>query len=140
MKRPESEKGDSFITHQTHLCTKTELEATLARAEELQVSLHPNLAEYYREQIGRLREAFQDEAMNERTTEAIRALIERIELEPLTLEGQEIVAVKLRGKLASIFTLATNAKRPLDDSDLCALFSALRLSAFHRPTTSHARR
>ena len=114
---------------------KGELEATLARTEELQVNLHPNLAEYYRQQIGRLREALQDESMRERAAEAIRALIERIDLEPVTLDGQEIVAVNLHGKLASILTMATNAKRPLDDSDLSVECTKLVAGAGFEPAT-----
>ncbi|MEO1194057.1 MAG: zinc ribbon domain-containing protein [Pseudomonadota bacterium] len=125
---------------------KAVLEHECDSGKEMPVSLHPNLSAYYREQIRQLRLALQDEGKRPQAAEAIRALIDKIELVPTRLEdGTEVLAVDLHGKLAEILTMALKSPKPLKDGDavvectelvagacnqLCALFSTERL----RPT------
>ncbi len=85
---------------------KETLEQQVESAEEMPVLLHPNLASYYREQIGQLRLALSDETMRGKATEAIRALIDRIELTSVEREGKRVPAINLQGKLAGILALA----------------------------------
>ncbi len=82
------------------------------------VLLHPNLAGYYREQIGRLREALSNESIRDRAADAIRALIERIELVPAERDGKKILEINLHGRLAGILSLAMQENKPLDERDL----------------------
>ena len=114
---------------------KAALESELASTEELRVSLHPSLAEYYREQIGQLCDALTDEFRRERAAEAIRSLIDRIELEPVSVGGKKILAVNLHGRLASILSLATKSKKPLDESDLSLKCTKLVAGVGFEPTT-----
>ena len=85
---------------------KEALEQQVDRAEEMPVLLHPNLAGYYREQIGKLRLALTDGTMRGKAAEAIRALIDRIEVTSVERDGKRIPAINLQGKLAGILALA----------------------------------
>ena len=83
------------------------LEKRVRNAKAMPVSLHPNLASHYREQIGRLREALQCPDKREQAAAALRPLIDRIELTPVGRDGQEIPSISLHGHLAGILALAT---------------------------------
>ncbi|MEX2615679.1 MAG: recombinase family protein [Alphaproteobacteria bacterium] len=60
-----------------------ELEAQLAEGEDETVLVHPKMAGYYREQIGRLREALTDESRRPEATALIRKLIDKIGTRPV---------------------------------------------------------
>ncbi len=88
---------------------KTELQRKLERAEQdAPVLLHPNMADYYRSQIEDLRAALADTQNRRRSIEALRAMIETIELMPLEQDGKKTLAINLRGPLAAILSLAAN--------------------------------
>ena len=111
------------------------LERQLDQAEEMPVSLHPNLAGYYREQIGRLKEALTDESIGGRAADVMHSLIDRIELVPAEYEGRKILEVNLHGRLAGILSLAMNADKPLDDRDLSMDVVKLVAGVGFEPTT-----
>jgi len=96
---------------------KTALEARLTDGEDNPVLIHPNMAGYYRDQVARLREALSDEHARTRAAEVIRKLVDRI---VLTLaedeEGRNSLSIDLHGHLAGILSLATKARRPLNES------------------------
>lgn len=87
------------------------LEKRVRDAKEMPVSLHPNLAGHYREQIGRLREALQCPDKREQAAAALRPLIDRIELTPVGRDGQEIPSISLHGHLAGILALAMQTEK-----------------------------
>ena len=87
------------------------LEKRVRNAKEMPVSLHPNLAGHYREQIGRLREALQCPDKREQAAAALRPLIDRIELTPVGRDGQEIPSISLHGHLAGILALAMQTEK-----------------------------
>jgi site-specific DNA recombinase len=82
------------------------------------VLLHPNLGQLYRQQVARLVEALNDEHHRTEAAEIIRGLIDRIVLTPKEENGQRTLSIDLEGALAGIISLATNGKRPLQDSGL----------------------
>jgi hypothetical protein len=61
------------------------------------------MANHYRDQIAGLRNALSDEVAHSQTSELIRKLVEK-------------VVVTLHAHLAGILSLATKAKRPLNES------------------------
>ena len=98
---------------------KVEIEARLKDATESPVLIHPNMANYYRDQIARLREALADEHAREQASEIIRKLVDKIVLVQVTdVEGHTNLSIDLHGHLAGILSLATKAKRPLNESGL----------------------
>ncbi len=88
-----------------------ELNALLVEAEPRRTPLvHPNLAEVYRKKVAVLHEALQDEDTMAEATELIRSLVDEIVLTP---ENGEL-RIDLKGELASILTLSTGSKKPVD--------------------------
>ncbi|MFO1039758.1 MAG: recombinase family protein, partial [Geminicoccaceae bacterium] len=81
------------------------LEAEIAASVESKPRLHPGLAEMYRQKVASLQEALAAEDGAE-VREALRDLVEAIVLVP---EGDHL-AVEVRGDLAGILALGTNAK------------------------------
>ena len=91
---------------------KAELEAGLSDSEEEPVRIHPNMAAYYRQQVGRLRETLNDEEHRAEATELIRDLIDKIVLTPETAEnGRKTLSIDLHGDLAGILAQAANEKK-----------------------------
>ena len=86
---------------------KTELTSLLATAHEPPPLLHPNMAEVWRQRIGALHEALQDEASKAQAFEVLRSLIDRVTLVPE--DGQ--LAIVLRGELAAMLAFSANKKR-----------------------------
>ena len=129
----------------------TELEARrdalrhlLASGEDLNVRVHPNMAEYYRTQVADLRTALSKDGRRREAAEIVRKLVDRIELSPVVRNGRKSLSVSLYGRLAGILAMATKAKAPLDESDapvmvtklvagagygLCDIFNAQGLEA-----------
>ncbi len=89
---------------------KKELESFLSTATEPPPLLHPEMATFYRARVGELHMALQADAESQRlaASEALRALIDTIVLTP---ENGEL-KVDVRGDLAGILRIATNAKTP----------------------------
>ena len=98
---------------------KLETEARIRDATENPVLIHPNMANYYRDQIGELRESLADEHARVQATEIIRKLVDKIVVTPVSdEEGRTSLSIDLHGHLAGILSLATQAKRPLNESGL----------------------
>jgi len=97
---------------------KEVLRKQLDQAEEMPALLHPNLSAYYREQIGRLREALLDESRHEQASQLMRGLIDCIELVPVTRDGRRGLEINLHGRLADILSLAMKKEKPLEEDDL----------------------
>ena len=91
---------------------KEVLERRVSNAKGMPVSLHPNLAGYYRDQIGHLRAALQSPERREKACAALRPLIDRIELRPVAKGSKQIPTITLHGRLAGILALATKTKKP----------------------------
>ena len=96
---------------------KAEIEARIKDATSNAVLIHPSIANYYRDQIGVLREALGDEHAQVQASEIIRKLVDKIVLVPATDdEGYTSLSIDLYGHLAKILSLATKAKGPLHES------------------------
>ncbi len=68
--------------------------------------LHPDLGRVYREKVGQLTAAFEDEALKAQAFERLRALIEAVVLMP---EDGDLT-IDLRGELASMLSLCAGAE------------------------------
>jgi hypothetical protein len=92
---------------------KAQLQSRL-EAPEMPELLHPRMADIYREKVGSLCIALENEESRTSAVEAIRALIEAITLEP---EGDEL-KITLKGDLAGMLTAARDSKRSPETGDL----------------------
>jgi len=84
----------------------TELEARrdalrhlLASGEDLNVRVHPNMAEYYRTQVADLRTALSKDGRRREAAEIVCKLVDRIELSPVVRNGRKSLSVSLYGRL-----------------------------------------
>ncbi|WP_443024596.1 recombinase family protein [Sphingomonas sp. Leaf343] len=68
--------------------------------------LHPDLGRVYREKVGQLTAAFEDDALKAQAFERLRSLIEAVVLTP---EDGDL-AIDLRGELASMLSLCAGAE------------------------------
>ncbi len=91
---------------------KAQLEDQLEAATEEKVSLHPNMALFYRKQVGKLREALTDEDCRTEAAALVRTLIDKIVLSPVEVEGRTHLAIDLHGDIAGILSTATDSKKP----------------------------
>ena len=84
---------------------KREIAAELkVQQGDMEIAVHPNLPELYRRKVARLQRVLDDEATRPQAIEAIRSLIERIEIHPGQERGRcEVIIV---GALAQILALA----------------------------------
>jgi len=89
---------------------KTELEQLLADVEEPPPLLHPEIATFYREQVGALHDALQDvtEATRLKAGEILRSLVKEIVLKP----GNGELNIDVRGDLAGILAVSLKTKAP----------------------------
>jgi len=89
---------------------RTELDQLLADAEEPPPLLHPEMATYYRGQVGALHEALRDEteATRLKAGEILRSLVKEIILTP---EAGEM-NIDVRGDLAGILAVSLKTKTP----------------------------
>ncbi|MEM7530529.1 MAG: recombinase family protein [Pseudomonadota bacterium] len=95
---------------------KEALEAQLADedAGSARVHLHPNMSAYYRSQIHRLRAMLTGETGKAEAVDALRALIDYIELTPHTLpDGRTTLTASLHGSLAGILSMSLEGDKPL---------------------------
>jgi hypothetical protein len=116
---------------------KAELQSRL-NAPEMPELLHPRMADVYREKVGSLCSALENEENRTGAVEAIRALIETILLEP---EGEEL-KITLKGHLAGMLSAAKDSKRSPDAGDLLVqikLVAGARNQLLARPTESSSR-
>ena len=84
---------------------KTELESEIAAAPPPTPRLHPNLAELYRDKVGKLHQSLNDPETRTEAAEILRTLIEKIKVQPLD-DGFEI---ELIGEIANMVNLASTA-------------------------------
>ena len=89
---------------------RTRLEAELARLEadlpSRAIELHPNLPELYRRRVAKLAELLENEETRPAAMEAIRGLIDRIEVGPPGT-GREPCSVTLVGALAPVLAFVS---------------------------------
>lgn len=108
---------------------KAELQSRL-NAPEMPELLHPRMADVYREKVGSLCSALQNEESRTSAVEAIRALIETILLEP---NGNEL-KITLKGDLAGMLSAATDSKRSPDTGDLLVQIKLVAGAGFEPAT------
>jgi site-specific DNA recombinase len=94
------------------------LGARLSEEPPPPVRLHPKLADIYAEKVQGLDASLNDPAIRQEAAEALRSLIDRIELSPRK-EGEGLGAV-LHGDLAHILALceAPNGKQKLPEKHI----------------------
>jgi DNA invertase Pin-like site-specific DNA recombinase len=114
---------------------KIELEAKLEDGEEETVLIHPEMGRYYRDQVAALSEALGDEDYRAEAVAIIRTLVDKVVLTPIEFDGKKTVAIDLHGELAGILSLASNAKKPLKESDFCVESIKLVAGVGFEPTT-----
>jgi site-specific DNA recombinase len=76
--------------------------------------LHPRMSDVYREKVGSLCLALENEESRTGAAEATRALVEAIVLEP---DGERL-NITLKGDLAGMLSAARDSKRSPDTGDL----------------------
>ena len=81
---------------------RQELEGLLETTKAEPILLHPKMADHYRKQVGLIARALNDEKLKHEAQDALRGLIERIELSP-NAENTGLV-VDLHGDLAGILS------------------------------------
>lgn len=96
---------------------KTALEAKLQDTDEETVLIHLEMGRYYRQQVAALAEALSDPAYRTEAVAIIRTLVDQIVLIPTEIDGKKTMAIDLHGELVGILSLASNAKKPLSESD-----------------------
>ena len=89
-----------------------ELETLIDSTKEEPVLIHPNMANVYKDKVGRLTEALTDDKRRAEAVEIIRGLIDKIALTPIEEDGKGSMAVDLHGALAAMLSLAANTKKP----------------------------
>ena len=114
---------------------KDTLSHELAHSEPAPVSLHPNMAAYYREAVADLREALLAPDKRDEATAVVRDLIDAIVLTPVELEGKKTLSVQLVGRLAGILSLATGAAEPLSEDAPPVRVAKLVAGAGFEPAT-----
>ena len=108
---------------------KAELQSRL-NAPEMPELLHPRMSDIYREKVGSLCSALENEESRTGATEAIRALIETILLEP---EGDKL-KITLKGDLAGMLSAARDSKRSPDTGDLLVQIKLVAGAGFEPAT------
>jgi hypothetical protein len=107
---------------------KAELQSRL-NAPEMPELLHPRMADVYREKVGSLCSALENEDGRTGAVEAIRALIETILLEP---DGDQL-KITLKGDLAGMLSAARDSKRSPDTGDLLVQIKLVAGAGFEPP-------
>jgi len=121
------------------LSIKNELMALEARQAELKQHLeapempqllHPRMADLYREKVRTLCQALEHEDSRAGATDAIRALIEAILLEP---DGDRL-KITLKGDVAGMLSAARDSKRSPDTGDLLVQIKLVAGAGFEPAT------
>jgi site-specific DNA recombinase len=108
---------------------KAELQSRLD-APEMPQLLHSRMADVYREKVGSLCSALENEESRTGAVEAIRALIETILLEP---DGNEL-KITLKGDLAGMLSAARDSKRSPGTGDLLVQIKLVAGAGFEPAT------
>ncbi len=108
---------------------QAELQSRL-NAPEMPELLHPRMADVYREKVGSLCSALENEESRTGAVEAIRALIETILLEP---DGDKL-KITLKGDLAGMLSAAKDSKRSPDSGDLLVQIKLVAGAGFEPAT------
>ena len=108
---------------------KAELPSRLD-APEMPELLHPRISNVYREKVGSLCLALQNEDSRTGAADAIRALVEAIVLEP----DSGRLKITLKGDLAGMLSAARDSKRSPDAGDLMVQIKLVAGGGFEPPT------
>jgi site-specific DNA recombinase len=108
---------------------KVELQSRI-EAPKMRELLHPRMSDVYREKVGSLRRALENEESRTGAREAIRALIETILLEP---DGDQL-RITLKGDLAGMLSAARDSKRSPDTGDLLVQIKLVAGAGFEPAT------
>jgi site-specific DNA recombinase len=92
--------------------------------------LHPHMADVYREEVGNLCRALESEESRTGAVDAIRALIETIQLER---DGNEL-KITLKGDLAGMLSAARDSKRSPETGDLMVQIKLVAGAGFEPAT------
>jgi site-specific DNA recombinase len=95
-----------------------ELKDILVEKPEVPPLLHPNMGLHYRKEISKLMGLLDDPENRLEAIVLIRALIEKIVLNPI--EGTKELAVDLHGDLAGVLKMASNKDKPLIEIETMA--------------------
>jgi hypothetical protein len=106
---------------------KAELQSRL-NAPEMPELLHPRMSDVYREKVGSLCLALENEESRTGAADAIRALVEAIVLEP---DGERL-NVTLMGDLAGMLNAARDSKRSPDTGNLLVRIKLVAGACSHR--------
>jgi site-specific DNA recombinase len=91
---------------------KAQLDELIASAPEAPaVLVHPRMADRYRQQVSRLREALNEPSRREEAAEISRGLIDTIVLQPQGDGQKRWLSIDLTGHLAGILLLAGVKRR-----------------------------
>jgi site-specific DNA recombinase len=108
---------------------KAQLQSRL-EAPEMPELLHPRMSDVYREKVGSLCSALENEESRMSAVDAIRALIETILLEP---DGDQL-KITLKGDLAGMLSAARDSKRSPDTGDLLVQIKLVAGAGFEPAT------
>ena len=87
---------------------KSELLKTLESPTSATVSLHPALADLYKQKINQLADVLKDPKIRIQATLLIRELIERVDLD----YNENSLDISIKGEISALVSLAQNAKSP----------------------------
>jgi hypothetical protein len=108
---------------------KADLQSRL-HAPDMPELLHPRMSDVYREKVGSLCLALENEESRTGAVDAIRALVEAIVLEP---DGERL-KITLKGDLAGMLSAARHSKRSPDTGDLLVQIKLVAGGGFEPPT------
>ncbi len=108
---------------------KAELQSRL-EAPEMPELLHPRMADMYREKVGSLCLALESEESRQGASDAIRALVEAVVLEP---DGDQL-KITLKGDLAGMLSAARDSKRSPETGDLLVQIKLVAGAGFEPAT------
>ncbi len=108
---------------------KVELQSRL-ESPEMPELLHPRMSDVYREKVGSLCLALENEESRTGAVDAIRALVEAIVLEP---DGERL-NITLKGDLAGMLSAARDTKRSPDAGDLMVQIKLVAGAGFEPAT------
>ena len=108
---------------------KAELQSRLEAPERPEL-LHPRMSDVYREKVGNLCLALENEESRTGAVDAICGLVEAILLEP---DGDQL-KITLKGDLAGILSAARDSKRSPDTGDLMVQIKLVAGAGFEPAT------
>jgi site-specific DNA recombinase len=94
---------------------QAELKEILSKTEEVDVLIHPSMANRYRDEVSRLIESLNAKEHRSQAAQLLRSLIDKIVLTPKP--DQDELSVDLVGDLAGILQVALDKKTPPEDRE-----------------------